>query len=102
MTTSFDLGGKLALVTGSSRGLGRGLALALADAGARLVIADLCSARTLRPRASGRVSGRRALRRRKFDDLGSLGCELISEIGVEGEVHDLPAFFGETGERRNQ
>ena len=38
MTTSFDLGGKLALVTGSSRGLGRGLALALADAGARLVI----------------------------------------------------------------
>ena len=38
MTTSFDLGGKLALVTGSSRGLGRGLALGLADAGARLVI----------------------------------------------------------------
>lgn len=34
----FDLTGKLALVTGSSRGLGRSLALALAEAGARVVL----------------------------------------------------------------
>ena len=38
MTSSFDLTGKLALVTGSSRGLGRGLALALAEAGARVIV----------------------------------------------------------------
>jgi gluconate 5-dehydrogenase len=34
----FDITGRLALVTGSSRGLGRSLALALAEAGARVVI----------------------------------------------------------------
>jgi len=34
----FDISGRLALVTGSSRGLGRTLALALAEAGARVVL----------------------------------------------------------------
>ncbi|MCD1267721.1 SDR family oxidoreductase [Microbacterium sp. MEC084] len=34
----FDITGRLALVTGSSRGLGRSLALALAEAGARVVL----------------------------------------------------------------
>jgi gluconate 5-dehydrogenase len=34
----FDISGRLALVTGSSRGLGRELALALAEAGARVVL----------------------------------------------------------------
>jgi gluconate 5-dehydrogenase len=39
MTSSlFDLTGRLALVTGSSRGLGRSFALALAEAGARVVV----------------------------------------------------------------
>ncbi|WP_203137895.1 SDR family oxidoreductase [Microbacterium sp. JZ31] len=40
MTTHdvFDISGRLALVTGSSRGLGRTLALALAEAGARVVL----------------------------------------------------------------
>lgn len=36
--TSFNLKGKVALVTGSSRGLGAGIALALAEAGADVVI----------------------------------------------------------------
>jgi 2-deoxy-D-gluconate 3-dehydrogenase len=38
MTGLFDLSGKVALVTGASRGLGAGMALALADAGADLAI----------------------------------------------------------------
>ncbi|MDN3312093.1 SDR family NAD(P)-dependent oxidoreductase, partial [Microbacterium oryzae] len=38
MTDIFDVSGRLALVTGSSRGLGRSLALALAEAGAEVVL----------------------------------------------------------------
>jgi gluconate 5-dehydrogenase len=46
MTTSlFDLSGRTALVTGSSRGLGRAIAEGLAKAGARLVINGTDSAR---------------------------------------------------------
>ena len=42
MTTSlFDLSGRTALVTGSSRGLGRAIAEGLAKAGARLVVLSL-------------------------------------------------------------
>ena len=38
MTDLFSVSGRLALVTGSSRGLGRSLARALARGGARLVV----------------------------------------------------------------
>lgn len=37
----FDLTGKSAIVTGAARGLGKGIALTLADAGADVVIADV-------------------------------------------------------------
>ena len=38
MSSLFDLSGKIALVTGASRGLGAGMALALADAGADVAV----------------------------------------------------------------
>ncbi|MDS9013842.1 SDR family NAD(P)-dependent oxidoreductase, partial [Streptococcus pneumoniae] len=38
MRNVFDITGRLALVTGSSRGLGRALATGLAEAGARVVL----------------------------------------------------------------
>lgn len=40
MSRLFDLSGKVAIVTGSSRGIGRAIAVALADAGARVVISS--------------------------------------------------------------
>ena len=40
MKSLFDLSGKTAIVTGASGGLGRGIALALANAGADIVTVD--------------------------------------------------------------
>jgi NAD(P)-dependent dehydrogenase (short-subunit alcohol dehydrogenase family) len=39
--TSYDLGGRAALVTGAAQGLGEGMARALAAAGAKVMVADL-------------------------------------------------------------
>jgi len=41
MTTKFDLTGRKALVTGAARGIGAGIAQALADAGAAVMIGDV-------------------------------------------------------------
>ncbi|MGZ5126760.1 MAG: SDR family NAD(P)-dependent oxidoreductase, partial [Vulcanimicrobiaceae bacterium] len=41
MGDAIRLDGKVAIVTGGGRGLGRSMALALADAGARVVAVDL-------------------------------------------------------------
>ena len=39
--TKFDLTGRKALVTGAARGIGAGIAQALADAGASVMIGDV-------------------------------------------------------------
>ncbi|MEK7338203.1 MAG: SDR family oxidoreductase [candidate division NC10 bacterium] len=61
MTDPFDLSGKVALVTGASRGLGEGMALALARAGAACVLVSRSAKdlKTVAERVEG--LGRRAL-----------------------------------------
>ncbi|CCE09998.1 5-keto-D-gluconate-5-reductase [Bradyrhizobium sp. STM 3843] len=59
-TSLFDLSGKTALVTGSSRGLGRAIADGFAKAGARLVINGTDQARTQAAAAEFRAAGHQA------------------------------------------
>ncbi|URK89151.1 2-dehydro-3-deoxy-D-gluconate 5-dehydrogenase KduD (plasmid) [Rhizobium sp. RCAM05350] len=83
MSTLFDLSGKVALVTGARTGLGQGIALALARAGAD--IAALGSSPMPETAEAIRQSGRRfhALEvnlSRKFDAKGIIGS-IVSELG---------------------
>jgi NAD(P)-dependent dehydrogenase (short-subunit alcohol dehydrogenase family) len=59
----FGLDGKMAIVTGSGSGIGRILALGLAQAGAHIVVADLAEKREVAEETARAVrgTGRRAL-----------------------------------------
>ncbi len=58
---SFDLSGKAAIVTGGARGLGRQMALALAEAGADVAICDLLAPEGQATCGELAAAGRRAL-----------------------------------------
>ena len=82
---SFRLDGKVALVTGSSRGLGQGAAIALAEAGADIALLDRSDAAETAERI--RALGRRVhMMRCDFvsatpDELGAAVAEAIGELG---------------------
>ncbi|HND14788.1 MAG TPA: glucose 1-dehydrogenase [Pseudomonadales bacterium] len=81
----FDLSGKVALVTGASRGLGRAIALGLAAAGADVVaVSRTRDACTEVAREIGSL-GRRAL---------ALGCDIGNWQQVEALVESAYAAFG--------
>src|SRR5271157_1058006 len=61
MTNLFDLTGRIAVVTGSAQGMGRAMAMALAEAGADLVLLDRNNAGIEATAHSIRQFGRKAL-----------------------------------------
>ncbi|HEV8192069.1 MAG TPA: SDR family NAD(P)-dependent oxidoreductase, partial [Ktedonobacterales bacterium] len=61
MFDQFSLVGKAALITGASRGLGRVITLALADAGADVVLIARDAERLARVAAEVQARGRRAV-----------------------------------------
>lgn len=81
----FDLTGKVALVTGGSRGLGREIVLGYAAAGADVVIAsrklDACEAVAAEVRALGRKALPVACHAGRWDELDALAERAYDEFG---------------------
>lgn len=79
----FDLSGKVALVTGASGGLGQGMALALAEAGADIIAVSYTS-------CSDTAEKVRALGRQAYD----IQADLSKKEGLEDVVKQCLAFAG--------
>jgi NAD(P)-dependent dehydrogenase (short-subunit alcohol dehydrogenase family) len=81
----FDLTGKVAIVTGGSRGIGRSIALALADHGADVALAARKPEALEEARAAVVARGRRAIavpmNVRKMEDLRTLVDRTTGELG---------------------
>lgn len=85
MTDLFDLTGKVALVTGGSRGLGREMALAFADAGADVIIAsrklDACEQVADEIRAKGRRAHAFAVHAGRWGEMEVLAEQAYAVFG---------------------
>lgn len=81
----FRLDGKVALVTGASSGIGKAIALALAEAGARIVLV-------------ARRAGELESAQREIESAGGgaacLACDLSDRAALEKCARDAPALFG--------
>jgi NAD(P)-dependent dehydrogenase (short-subunit alcohol dehydrogenase family) len=86
MTDPFDLSGKVALVTGASRGLGEGMALALARAGADCVLVSRSVTDLERVAVRVEALGRRAL---------ALPADVADVRGVEAMVGRATEALGQ-------
>jgi len=76
----FDLSGKMAIVTGGSRGLGKEIAIALGEAGARVAI------------TARRAEGLTATR----DELQEMGIECVAIVADVSEVEGVQTTLAET------
>ena len=84
-TTDGPLAGKVALVTGGSRGLGRAMVLAFADAGADVVVTSRKLEACQAVAAEVEAKGRRAL---------AVACHIGHWDEIEGLVEQAYAAFG--------
>lgn len=82
---SFDLEGKVALITGGSRGLGREMAVAFAEAGADIIIASRKLASCEDAAKQVERLGRRAL---------AYACHVADWAAIDGLVEAAYARFG--------
>lgn len=81
----FNLTGRVALVSGAANGLGRAMSLALAEAGADLVLADLDSAGLEKTALEIRQLGRRAL---------PISCDVSDPAQIRPMFTQLDRDFG--------
>lgn len=83
--SSFDLTGKVALVTGGSRGLGRSIALGFAAAGASVVVVsrkqEACESVAREIEDSGGVAMSRPCHVGKWNDLDQLVDDVVQRFG---------------------
>ena len=86
MNACADLAGRVALVTGASRGIGRAIALALADAGSDVVVNGRERAQAAQGTAKAvQAKGRRAL---------TIAADVADARAVEGMVRSAEAELG--------
>ena len=82
---NFSLNGKVALVTGAGRGIGQGIALSLAQAGADLVLADYDLGIAQEAAALVQALGRRAV---------ALQVDVSKPESVASLIEQVRAHFG--------
>jgi NAD(P)-dependent dehydrogenase (short-subunit alcohol dehydrogenase family) len=85
MSQLFDLSGKVAIVTGSTKGIGRAIAAALADHGAKVVVSS---------RDAGRVAETEAALRAAGGEVTGIACNVGRKDELAALVDGTRAAYG--------